>query len=103
MYGNFDTMHSGNASVFGANEVKAWIKDWGGEVSETVSGDVDFIVLGERPQLPPQPGGNAAIESINFYLAQQKQAQRYDELLKQATDTAIPMLNENRLRTLLGR
>ena len=29
--------------------------------------------------------------------------QRYDDLFKQAGDTAIPVLNENRLRTLIGR
>ncbi|HVU65253.1 MAG TPA: FlgT C-terminal domain-containing protein [Phycisphaerales bacterium] len=103
VYGNFDPSGTGTPSVFGANEIKAWIKDWGGETVDDLTGDVDFIVLGERPQLPPQPGPSAAIESINFYLNAQKAARRYDELLKQATDTSIPVLNENRLRTLLGR
>jgi hypothetical protein len=103
VYGNFDPSRTGTPSIFGANEIKAWIKDWGGETTEELGGDVDFIVLGERPQLPPQPGPTAAIESINFYLNAQKSAKHYDELLKQATDTAVPVLNENRLRTLLGR
>jgi len=103
VYGNFDPDRTGNASAFGGNEIKAWIKDWGGKISDELTGDVDFVVLGQRPQLPPQPPGNAAIELINFYVAQQKAATRYDELLKQATDAAIPVLNENRLRTLLGR
>lgn len=103
VYGNFDPGRTGTPSIFGANEIKAWIKDWGGETTDEIAGDVDFIVLGERPQLPPQPGVNAAIESINFYLNAQRAAKRYDELLKQASDTAVPLLNENRLRTLLGR
>lgn len=103
VYGNFDPSRTGNASAFGANEVKAWVKDWGGEVIDDLAGDVDFVVLGERPQLPPSPPGTAPLEVINFYLSQQKQAQRYDELFKQAGDTAIPVLNENRLRTLIGR
>ncbi len=103
VYGNFDPSRTGNASAFGANEVKAWVKDWGGEIIDDLAGDVDFVVLGERPQLPPSPPGTAPLEVINFYLSQQKQAQRYDELFKQAGDTAIPVLNENRLRTLIGR
>lgn len=103
VYGNFDPGRTGTPSIFGANEVRAWIKDWGGDTTEEMAGDVDFIVLGERPQLPPQPTSTAAIETINFYLNAQKAAKRYDELLKQATDTAVPLLNENRLRTLLGR
>ena len=97
VYGNFDPEHTGTASIFGANEIKAWIKDWGGDTTDEVSGDLDFIVLGERPQLPPQPSGTAPLEVINFYLNQQKLASRYDELLKQAGDTSIPLLNENRL------
>lgn len=103
VYGNFDPSRTGNASAFGASEVKAWVKDWGGEIIDDLAGDVDFVVLGERPQLPPSPPGTAPLEVINFYLSQQKQAQRYDELFKQAGDTAIPVLNENRLRTLIGR
>ena len=103
VYGNFDPSRTGNASVFGANEVKAWIKDWGGDTIDEIAGDVDFIVLGERPLLPPQPSGTAPLEVINFFLNQQKTAAHYDELFKQATDTAIPILNENRLRTLIGR
>ncbi len=103
VYGNFDPSRTGNASAFGGNEIKAWVKEWGGDVVDDLAGDVDFVVLGERPQLPPAPPGTAPLEVINFYLAQQKQAQRFDELFKQAGDTAIPVLNENRLRTLIGR
>jgi hypothetical protein len=103
VFGNFDPQRTGNASAFGANEVKAWIRDWGGDSVDALVGDVDFIVLGERPQVPPQPPSSAPIEVINFNLDQQRIAQKYDELFKQATDTAIPVLNENRLRTLLGR
>lgn len=103
VYGNFDPQRTGSASVFGTGEIKAWIKEWSGEIIEEMTGDVDFIVLGQRPQLPPQPSSAAPLEVVNFYIAQQRSAQKYDELFKQASDTAIPVLNENRLRTLLGR
>lgn len=103
VYGSFDPGRTGQASPLAAGEVRAWIRDWGGEVSEELTGDVDFLVLGQRPQLPPKPSSTAPLEVINFYLAQERLARRYDELFKQATDTAIPVLNENRLRTLMGR
>lgn len=103
VYGSFDALRTGAASPLGANDVRAWIREWGGDVVDELTGDVDFVVLGQRPQLPPAPSATAPLEVINFYLAQQRQAQRYDELFKQAADTAIPVLNENRLRTLLGR
>lgn len=103
VYGSFDPGRTGQASPLAAGEVKAWIRDWGGDVSEELSGDVDFLVLGQRPQLPPRPTSTAPTEVISFFLAQERLANRYDELFKQATDTAIPVLNENRLRTLMGR
>lgn len=103
VFGSFDPGRTGQASPLAAGEVKAWIRDWGGEVIDELSGDVDFVVLGQRPQLPPKPSSTAPLEVINFYLSQERQARRYDELFKQATDTAIPVLNENRLRTLMGR
>ncbi len=103
VYGSFDPSRTGRASPLAGGEIKAWIRDWGGDVTDELTGDVDFLVLGQRPQLPPRPSSTAPLEVINFYLAQERLARRYDELFKQATDTAIPVLNENRLRTLLGR
>jgi hypothetical protein len=103
VYGNFDPDRTGVATALGAGEIKAWIKDWGGEVVDDMAGDVDYVVLGTRPALPPEPSTTAPLEVINFYMNQQKQARRYDDLMKQATETSIPVLNENRLRTLIGK
>lgn len=103
VYGNFDPQNFGTPTAAGAGEVRAWIKEWGGTVVDELAGDVDFVVLGSRPALPPEPSSSAPLESINFFIAQQRQVRRYEELLKQAGETSIPILNENRLRTLLGR
>lgn len=102
VYGNFDPSRSGIPTPQGATEIKARIKSWGGDVVDDLSGDVDFIVLGARPALPPEPSANAPYAVIEEFLRLQRIAKRYDELLNQATSTSIPVLNENRLYTLTG-
>lgn len=102
VYGNFDPQHTGIATSLGAADIKARIKAWGGGIVDELAGDVDFVVLGQRPVLPPEPTANAPIEVVQEYIRLQKLARHYDELLTQATATSIPVLNENRLYTLTG-
>jgi hypothetical protein len=63
---------------------------------------VDFIVLGERPVLPPEPSPNAELVYVQQWVALKRNALKYDELLSQAIATSIPVLNQNRLYTLTG-
>lgn len=102
VFGNFDPSRSGIATPLGAADVKARIQNWGGKVVDAMTGNVDFIVLGVRPQVPPEPSSNAPFEIINEWLRLRDLAKKYDELFQQATQTSIPVLNENRLYTLTG-
>ena len=67
-----------------------------------ISGDTDFVVLGEKPILPPAPGPGAPVSVIQEYVRLQQEIARYDDLLFSAQDTSMPVLNQNRLRTLIG-
>lgn len=102
VFGNFDPSHTGQPSPLGAADIKARIESWGGKVTDALSGNVDFIVLGSRPQVPPEPSTTAPIEIINEYVRLKDIAKKYDELFQNATQTSIPVLNENRLYTLTG-
>ncbi len=102
VYGNFDADGDGRATFEEQTQIRARIEAWGGKVQSELTGDTDFLVLGERPVLPPEPAGNAPIEAINFYISLRRQAQRYDELFEKAQATSIPVLNQNRLYTLTG-
>lgn len=102
VYGNFDADGDGRATFEEQAEVRARIEAWGGKVLTELTGDTDFLVLGERPVLPPEPAGNAPIEVINQFISLRRQALRYDELFTQAQSTSIPVLNQNRLYTLTG-
>ncbi|MDX2016795.1 MAG: hypothetical protein SFY95_04030 [Planctomycetota bacterium] len=103
VFGNFDSARTGVATPSGQDDIKALLKGWNGSVVDELSGDVDFLVLGERPVLPPRPGVNAPIEVQRFFIEQDRVVKRYDQLLQQATALAIPVLNENRLYTLIGK
>ncbi|HBS28545.1 MAG TPA: hypothetical protein DEB06_03620 [Phycisphaerales bacterium] len=102
VYGNFDTNADGIATREEAQNIRALIADWNGQVSEDIAGDTDFLVLGVKPALPPQPKPNDPVELIQRYLLLRQAAAKYDELFNTAQATGIPVLNQNRLYTLTG-
>ncbi|MCC6675825.1 MAG: hypothetical protein IT436_01650 [Phycisphaerales bacterium] len=102
-FGNFDANGDGVSTAGERADIRALIEAWGGQIVDDLTGDVDFLVLGERPLLPPRPDASAPIEVMQEYIRRDKDVQRYDRLRQQAEATSIPILNENRLYTLLGR
>jgi hypothetical protein len=100
--GNFDTNHDGVATDAERTGITAMIADWGGQFTDVLSGDVDFLVMGQRPTLPPQPPLGSPIVIVEQFVQAQQAISRYDQLFEQATTTSLPVLNENRLRTLIG-
>lgn len=103
VYGNFDANGDGRATPLELRNIQAMIESWGGQVTNDLSGDIDFLVLGEPPVVPPEPPDSAPIEVIQDYIRHQRIADRYDDLFKRAQATSVPILNENRLYTLIGR
>ena len=103
VFGNFDTNGDGLASADEQTDVKAQIQEWGGNITQALSGDVDFLVLGSRPVLPPTPPADAPVPVVQEFIRLKRTVQEYDRLLEQATATSIPVLNQNRLFTLTGR
>ena len=100
--GLFDTDGDGVHSRFERETLEALIERWGGILVPEISGDTDFVVLGEKPVLPPQPGPGAPVASIQEYVRLQQEIQRYDDLMLKAESTSMPLLNSNRLQTLIG-
>jgi hypothetical protein len=103
VFGNFDANRDGVATALERQDVAAMIEAWGGKTVEDLTGDVDFLVLGERPVLPARPPSDAPLEVVQEFIRRQRDVERYDDLTKRATATSIPILTENRLYTLVGR
>ena len=103
VFGNFDTKGTGNPTAAGRTDIAAMVTSWGGDVVDDLEGDVDFLVLGSRPVLPPRPGVDQPIEVVQEYVRLERSVNRYNELLKNATAMGLPVLNENRFYTLTGQ
>lgn len=103
VWGNFDADRDGRATPQEKMDIEAMVLAWGGEVVADLTGDVDFLVLGERPLLPPPPRAGSPIEIMQEYIRLDRVVQRYNELFGQAAATGLPVLNEHRLYTLIGR
>lgn len=102
VFGNFDTTRDGRATTEGREDIVALIRRWGGTVVGEMTGDIDFIVLGQRPVLPPPPRSGAPVPVIEEYMRLRQTVNTYDRLFEQAVSASIPILNENRLMTLTG-
>ncbi len=100
--GNFDFNNDGTATAAEQSDIRALIENWGGRVTDTLAGDVDFLVLGSRPIVPPAPPADAPAALLEGYIRAQRIRQDYDRLIEQAAATSIPILNQNRLFTLTG-
>ncbi len=104
VHGKFDVDNDGKPSEAEAEYVRSLIVNWGGTViyAEELPGDLDFLVLGEVPPMPPPLRDNATEQEINIYLQRRKAKEDYDMLFKQASEAQIPVLNANRFFILIG-
>jgi hypothetical protein len=103
IYGNFDANGDGIATAQEHLDIRALVEGWGGKVADELTGSVDFLVLGQKPTLPPEPPPGAPVAVIDEYLRLKQISDKYDELFRRASETSIPVLNENRLYTLIGK
>ena len=65
VFGNFDTNGDGIATPLEKSDMVAMIEGWGGKVATELAGDIDFLVLGEKPILPPGPPPAAPARSAS--------------------------------------
>lgn len=100
--GNFDTNGDGQYTAQEARDIEARIEAWNGVIVKELTGNVDFLVLGQRPALPPEPPMDAPTAVIQRYMDLKQSVQRYDDLFNRAVSTSIPVLTSNRLNTLTG-
>lgn len=102
VYGNFDTNNDRVPTPQETDEIRGFIEQWGGRIEDDITGDTDFLVLGDPPILPPEPRVDDPVEVIDRYLRLSRQADQYDRLFETAQKTGIPVLNQNRFFTLTG-
>ena len=106
VYGKFDVDGNGAPTSGEADFIESRIIEWGGELvsGDQLTGDLDFLVLGEVPdyvstELIP---ANASDTQIAAIMEKRSAYDKYEELFQQAINAQIPILNWNRFRILTG-
>ncbi len=102
--GDFDIRGTGQATSAGTDAVKAMIAKASGKIVDTVSSDVDYVVMGEAPARVAEPKeGVTLTPSEEKLMKDQKKAyDHYQLMLQQANSLRIPVLNTNRFLDLVG-
>ena len=104
VHGKFDVDSDGAVSDTEADYIRGKISEWGGEVvtSESITGDLDFVVVGSQPPMPVAPSLGASQAQFDAFFRARAARESYDNLISQARDAGIPVLNWNRFRILTG-
>jgi hypothetical protein len=104
VHGKFDTDGDNTVSLDETAVIVQRIKDWGGTVSDEdrVTGDLDFVVIGDRPAEPPILSPSAEPAEVAAYQDAKAARDLYEKILEDATRARIPVLNWNRFQSLTG-
>jgi uncharacterized protein YeeX (DUF496 family) len=104
VHGKFDVDGDGRPSEAEAEYLRRLVTEWGGSVvyAEQLPGDLDFLVLGEEPPMPPPLRDDATEYEIRVYLQRRQAKELYDRLFRQAREAQIPVVNANRFFVLIG-
>ncbi|HEX8324232.1 MAG TPA: hypothetical protein VF595_09990 [Tepidisphaeraceae bacterium] len=103
VYGVFDLDRNGQASPQDADVIKRLVTRWGGKVVTKLNADTDFLVVGKMPEVPSYSQEELDRPEIQFEVERkQKEVAEYDDLLGQAIQLNIPVLNQNRFLYFTG-
>jgi len=103
VFGTFDIEGTGQSSAADRRAIESMIQRWGGETVDEFSPDVDFLVLGEEPELPdPLPPGTTDPVLIQEQVRAQRAYETWQDLAAEAQTYGVPVLNENRFLSLIG-
>jgi len=103
--GEFD-LNSDDAIDYDAiDKIKALIEKWGGKVTDTVSVDTDFLVLGRPPQGFRKPTLEQREEdpmAMQKYEASLQKLAHYNQVKSQAQALWVPVFNTERFLHFIG-
>jgi hypothetical protein len=103
--GEFDLNNDGNIDYGGVDKIKTLIERWGGQVSDAVAIDTDFVILGKAPRVRRKP----TFEEMEIYPTAMEEyeasVQRladYNVVQQRAQDLSIPIFNTERFLYFIG-
>ena len=104
VYGEFDVNQDGRVSAEEADVVRRLIVQWGGQLTDDVNVDTDFVVLGAEPAVPTYTAEELQQDPTKQFQVDQAQKARdaYNQIRDNAISLHIPVLNQNRFLYMTG-
>ena len=103
--GAFDLNHDGRPEKDGDQRIIEMIERWGGTLTDEVTVDTDFIVVGSAPEVLKRPTQEQVdidpMAQLRYEQSLQK-SKAYNALLKKANDLSVPVFNQKRFMYLIG-
>jgi len=100
--GQFDLNGDGGADAQGAGVIKGMIERFGGKVTDQITVDTDYVVMGMVPSPGPRPEADAPETDIAVWQQNEQAIQRYHEAKNRAISMNKPILNTNQVLTYIG-
>lgn len=100
--GEFDLREAGTTSATDLEEVRMMIRRSGGKLSDMIGIDTDFVILGQEPTLPIKPLDSAPAAVWATYNAQLERVNRYQQVIANAKEMHVPILNTNHFLAFIG-
>jgi hypothetical protein len=100
VFGRFDLYGTGEATAEQAGIVKNLVREFGAQITDDVTIETDFIVLGQEPTRPPTPREGASDQEE--YNRRLQQYRKYQEIQDVAQRLRIPILNTSRFLAFTG-
>ena len=104
--GDFDLDGNGTTDTDAIQKISAIIEKWGGKVTDNISIETDFLILGKKPNIPDkQPTieeQTADPTALQRYEKSLEKLNRYNELEKRAQSLWVPIFTYEKFINLIG-
>lgn len=103
VYGQFDLGQTGTPKDADREKIEALVIRWGGKIQSKIDVDTDFVVMGAEPKVEAFSQDDLQ-DPFNVKTQEREQAQlkAYDDVLNQAKEFHIPVMNQNRFLYFCG-
>lgn len=103
VYGKFDLGQTGHPTDTDREKIEGLIVQWGGKIQHKIDVDTDFVVMGAEPAVQ-EFSADELQDPFNVRLKEdeEKQVQDYQNVLNQAKELHIPVMNQNRFLYFCG-
>lgn len=103
--GEFDLDGDGAIDDDAVDEIRTLIEKWGGRVTDTISINTDFLVLGTAPKIRPKPSFEEMEldpMAMEKHEASLRKRAHYEEVQSQTQVLSIPIFNIERFLYFIG-